>query len=574
MVETDVLIVGGGPVGLAASLMLGRRGVRSVLVERRPTTSSHPKATVVNIRSAELLRQWGVEDVARERGLPLELSGSVSWVTRLAGHEIGAIELVDPVSESFLERLGRSPVLPVISPQSVIEEELRLAATQQASSELRFGCELTGLLQHADRVDATCRDAAGETLQVRARWAIAADGPQSPVRRGLGIGVEGLEELGNAVNIHFAADISAWSARRPSVLYWIVNPDVQGVIHALDGADRWLLNVMVPFGTPVGAYDAGECLRLVREAVGVPDLSAEIISVRPWTMRAVVAERYREGRVLLAGDAAHQLPPTGGFGMNTGLQDAHNLCWKLADVVQGRAREALLDTYELERRPVAETNCTQSVSNAEKMLTSGLVFDPADPELALLDRDDDEAAAMRAKLALSVPAQREHFVFDGQDLGFVYEYGALLPDGTTAAVSTVEEYVPCATPGARAPHVWLEDADGEQISIIDLFEEEPLLLCGPAGAAWQSAAAQAGVAAERIGGPGRLHDEAGEFPAAYGIAPDGAVLVRPDGHVAARFVGVEGDLAAQLAAALGALGRPVAEGARGSVADVAAAHGH
>lgn len=550
--DTDVLIIGGGPVGLSASLLLSRAGVSSVLCERRATTSTHPKATVINIRTAELLRLWGLEDEARSRGLPIELSAFVTWVTRLAGPEIGALSMVDENPAQMLERMGQSPTLPLVCPQSELEVVLREAAGELPAGRLHFATQVSELRQTDELVEATVEDrASGTRRTLRARYAIAADGAQSQVRQALGIVNDGLEGLGQAVNVHFAADLRALTAARPSILYWIVNPGVQGVIHALDGAERWLLNVMVPANDPLDRFDHESCTTLIHQAIGRDDLPVEVLSIKPWQMNAVVAERYRAGRVFLAGDAAHQLPPTGGFGMNTGIQDVHNLVWKLAAVLRGTADTVLLDTYETERRPVAQHNAEQSALNAMRMIASGLVLDPSDPDLETIVRDDEKGAALRARLATGIPAQREHFVFDGQDLGFTYESSAVEPDGTVPPrpANPVEQYVASAHPGARAPHVWLEDRDGTQRSTLDLFDQL-VLLAAADGHPW--AAAEVPVIV--VGDGGTLTDETDEFATTYGLQRDGAVLVRPDGHIAARWPTLPENPQQTVAAALHRLG--------------------
>ncbi len=498
----------------------------------------------------------------RARGLPIELSAHVSWWTRLAGHEIGALALADADDEAFYRRMANSPTLPLICPQSELEVVLRDAAQHEACSRLLFAAEGEAIRSGEDRVTIDAIRA-GERIALQARYAIAADGAQSRARGELGIAVDGFKGLGQAVNIYFSADLATLAERRPSVLYSIVNRDVQGVIHALDGTQtRWLLNIVAAAGDPLDDYAPEHCRELVRAAVGDRRLPVSILSVKPWQVDALVAARYRRGAVFLAGDAAHQLPPTGGFGMNTGIQDVHNLCWKLAAVLRGRADAALLDAYEAERRQVALANCEQSAINAARMLESGLVLIPGDPALQDIEDAGTRGATLRGRLAASIPAQREHFVFDGQDLGFVYDSAAVLSDGTSPPIQTIQAYTPSGHPGARAPHVWLDTPDHEQVSTLDLFEQEPVLLCAGAGAeAWTGAAAELGLRATAIGARCLYRDTDDEFARAYGIGADGSVLVRPDGHVAARFTSAPAD--AELSRALAVVrARPLSPAAR------------
>jgi hypothetical protein len=283
---------------------------------------------------------------------------------------------------------------------------------------------------------------------------------------------------------------------------------------------------------------------LVRRAAGVPDLEPEILSVGFWTMSAQIAGRFREGRVLLVGDAAHRTTPAGGLGMNTDLQSAHNLIWKLVAVLNGTASERLLDTYEAERRPVATLNTEASKEGAEQ------VFDVA----AAAARGDFDA--IRAWVA----GMRHHSESRlGQDLGYTYETGAIVPDGTppVARADPIADYAPNARPGARAPHLWLE-RDGQHLSSLDLFYTAFVVLTGPTADPWRAAAAAIGRQ-DRI--PLQVHgvgasaaadlvDPAGTFLDLYGIEDNGAVLVRPDGFVAWRQPSLPSRPAAALRGAL------------------------
>lgn len=544
LTETQVLVAGGGPVGLSAAIELARLGVSVTLAERRATTSTHPKATIVNARTMELFRAWGVADEVRDRGLPPEQSGTICWTTRLAGPQIGHLDLIADASR-LDEMVSHSPELPAVCAQDVVEPILLDHLRTRPHADVRFGTALTAFEQGADGVTATLEGERGGT--VRARYLVAADGPISGVRGRLGIGLSGPGVLGHLVNIYFHADLSPWIVRCPSVLYWIMGPRLHGVVHALDGAQRWLLNVFTaPHDEREADWPPERCAALVREAIGAPELDLEIVAVKPWTMRGLVADRFRSGRVLLAGDCAHQFPPTGGFGMNTGIQDVGNLGWKIAGVVAGWADSAVLDTYESERRPVVDLNLRQCVLNARNIMT--MLFDSAPDERLLLDPSPDGERA-RARVAAEIPKQRDHFDFQGEALGAVYRSAAVVPDGSLPprVANPITDYLPSAHPGARAPHLWLERS-GVALSTLDLVAGGFALLGGPAAGPWreaaENAAARAGIplTAHLIGGAGPAAQRAAlvpehpdtDFLELYGIAPAGAVLVRPDGHVAWR----------------------------------------
>jgi hypothetical protein len=312
------------------------------------------------------------------------------------------------------------------------------------------------------------------------------------------------------MGIYFRADLREIGTSRPALLYLVNPPEGSGVIAAVNLADLWLY--MAPYTPEHGErpedFSEGRCVQLVRGAVGIEDLGVEVLSALPWSGAAAVAERFREGRVFLAGDAAHLIPPTGGQALNVGIQDVHNLAWKLAGHLSGWAGSALLDTYEAERRP-----------------------------FALAVNDDVEQ-----NLAAGSGAPRlEQFSNRGRVLGVSYNSSAVVPDGTDLppVANPVVEYSPCARPGSRAPHIWLQ-YDGRRISTLDLFDTHFVLLTGPEGAAWCRAGRQI---AERlriplrcyiVGPEGPLIDSTGAWMSLYGIGPDGAVLVRPDGHVAWR----------------------------------------
>jgi len=395
-----------------------------------------------------------------------------------------------------------------------------------ALSELRFGHELNDLVRDGEGIIATIthRETGRET-SVGARFVVAADGASSPMRAALGIEMVGPGILANMVGIYFRADLADIGRRRPALLYLIERPDARGTMAAVDLRERWafMRSYRPDRGERLDDFTDARCVELVRAAVGIENLSVEILAVLPWQIAAATAERFRDGCVMLAGDAAHRFG-AGIQGMNVGIADAHNLVWKLAGVIDGWAGAGLLDTYDVERRAVALSLSEQGMLN----------------------------------MASGGQGQREeHFSTRGLVLGTSYASTAVIPDGTdlppTANPRT--EYTPTARPGSRAPHVWLE-RDGQRISTIDLFDTRCVLLTGEAGVAWMDAAERvqrrSGIPLDRfmIGASGDLNDPGNVWLQLYGVGADGAVLVRPDGHVAWRATHGEVDPDATLSTAL------------------------
>ena len=517
MKEVPVLIVGGGPVGLTASLMLSRLGVESLLVERHPGTAIHPKARGINARTMEVFRQQGIEAAVRKAGLPPERTGFIVWAKSLAGEEI---ERRVPWGRS--ERsTDVSPVRACLCAQDYLEPVLRRCAEQQAPGELRFGTELEGFVQDGVGVTATLRDVAtGAEEKVAALYMIAADGAQSPVRAALGVRMDGKKDVYDSVNILLEADLRPWTEDRPAALYFIENERLRGTFLTINAADRWgfLVNSLKAQGYAPEDFTPERSAELVRLAAGVPDLPVKVLGVAPWVASAHVAEQYRHGRIFLAGDAAHEMPPTGGFGMNTGVQDVQNLAWKLAAVLAGRAAPSLLDTYHDERQPLGKAITEQSLINAVSM--------------GRLARTNESASA-----------RPEYLNEQGMIFGASYASSAIVPDGTppVPVANPVTDYVPSARPGGRAPHAWLQP-NGEKVSTIDLFGKGFALLASAKGAAWSEAAQPLGIKAHAVG------DD--EWAEAYGVDESGAVLVRPDGHVGWRSKAAAEDPAAALGAAM------------------------
>ncbi len=527
----DVIVIGAGPVGLVAAAQLGRFGVRTLLVEARDRPVAHPRARSINVRTNEIFRAWGLEDEVRAVCLPVEWGEQMVFSRTLAGDEIGRVPMRTQGTRDGIEY---SPCAWLLSSQDRLEPVLRHHAETLPSVEQWWGWQLVAYEQGPDAVVATVRSATGEQRVVRAAWAIAADGAASFVRRALGVDMIGDRGLGHLVNTQFYADLGPWTAHRPAAIYWTTSPP--NVFQKIDEDDRWLCQIPREPGEETEPLAPERAADLIRLALGVEDLDVRVVDTIPWSVSCSVAEHLRVGRSFLAGDAAHLLPPSGGFGMNTGVQDSHNLAWKLAGVVQGWAGDEVLDSYHAERAPVARWNAERSLDNGRAVARIRRVARGEHPDL-----DGDAALSL----------VRRYTNFIGMDLGLRYGAGAFVADGSEVpeVEDPVIDYVPVARPGHRAPHHWLV-RDGQAISTLDLFDTHFVLLSGPAGSAWRAAEGTTTAPLTVVVVGEDVDDPAGTWSQVYGVEPDGAVLVRPDGMVGARWARGDsdaGDLAALVA---------------------------
>lgn len=510
--EVPVLIVGGSLVGMSTALLLGHHGIRALAVEHHRGTAIHPRAAQISQRTMEVFRTVGVEQIVRrESDKQFVQDGAINAVESLAGKELAAYipNLNDGVRDI-------SPSIRLFITQSLLEPLLKQRALEHGA-ELRFGTEMISCEQDAGGVTATIRDRDnGRTETVRARYLVAADGGRSTLRDQLGIPMLGHGTFSNSITIYFRGDVGPLLRGRNLSVIYITNPTLRGFFRLEKPFDRGFLvvNAVGDPEHPITDVSSGlsdeKCVGYIRNAIGTDQVPITIDNVMHWNARADVAERFRAGRIFLAGDAAHVMPPNGGFGGNTGVQDAHNLAWKLALVLKQQAGPELLSTYDAERRPAATFTVEQAYSryvtrSAPYLGTEGM---------QAVEND------------LNV------------ELGYCYYSDAIIAgDEDRRAHQNPRESK--GRPGTRAPHLWLRRGH-EQISTLDLFRGNFTILAGPEGSDWCKAAREAAgrvgidVDAHQIGAPGGLADPEHAFPAAYGITPGGAVLVRPDGFVAWR----------------------------------------
>ena len=537
----------------------------------------HPAACILNTRTMEVFREIGVAADILQRCQNIFERANITWVTSLSGHELGRCSAL-PDDIAALRAL--SPVHATHFPQNRLEPLLWQRIRDDPSIEFFPGHEWLEVTGTNPGARALVKAPTGETLSFSSDYVVGCDGASSPVRRAIGIPAEG-PVLQHMIGIYFSADLTRFVDHRKSILYWLFNPDAFGVLIAHWLPDEWVL--CVPYFPPQQSPDdfsESRCRALVEAAIGTAEVDVDIRLVRPWALSAKLASRYRHGHVFLAGDAAHSFSPTGGLGLNTGVQDAHNLAWKLVAVLKGMASPALLASYEQERRPVARTNLEHSVRNLENMndlsrvagldhshlhrlqaLQTGGLFRHlpmtwqkravdhalrhALGRLATLAADDARGRKARAAFMQRLPGQAPHYHFLRLDLGFCYPDGAFIPEATTKpeAEDPVMMYRPTTWPGARLPHFWVEK-DNTRVSIHDALRPGAFtLLVHEAGAgAWRTALSQTEetlpmpVRCFSIGANGGvdLWDSDDAWPALSETEQTGAVLVRPDGHVAWR----------------------------------------
>lgn len=539
MSSIDVLIAGGGPSGLMLANELGRRGIRCLLVDAKAGTAFNPQANATQARTMEHFRRLGFADEIRAQGLPGDHPTDIAYFTRYARHELARIRL--PTSNEARVRIRSmtgswsAAELPHRVSQKFVEATLLRHARSWPGNELRYGWTLEGFADDGDAVRATLRPVAGgEAETVTARYLVGADGARSGVRRSLGIAWSGDTGIrrdfmgGRMFAVYLRAPTFLSVLRHPRAwMYVAVNARRRAFMASVDGAMEYAFHAALHPGEDAERWSEADARRVFAEAVG-EELPIEVLSCGTWLAgHALVAERFAEGRIFLVGDAAHLFTPTGGLGYNTAVEDAVNLAWKLAAVVRGEAPEALLRSYDAERRPLALRNTAYARRFADSI---GLFR--AEPEL---DEESPRGEAARRVAAAHLDRHaRLEFDIPGVTFGGRYDGSpVIVGDGSLPPPDQPNVYVPTACPGGRPPHAWLDDGS----SLYDRFDPTgwTLLALGataPATETWRSAAAALGLDLRVVGlGSAALRDLY-EAPLAL-IRPDQIVAWRGDATASA-----------------------------------------
>ncbi|RKT03000.1 putative polyketide hydroxylase [Streptomyces sp. 3211.6] len=530
-VRVPVLVVGGSLVGLSTSLFLSRHGIRHMVVEKHAGTSVHPRGRGINARTMELFRTAGVEPAIRKEASALEANQGILQTQALIGGEHKwLIKAVDPTGA--LARF--SPTGWCLCSQNNIEPVLA-AQSRAQGADVRFSTELMSFDQDAEGVSALVKNReTGEHITVRADYLIAADGPRSPVREALGIRQAGSGELFHNVSIVFRSEqLAGLLGDLRFIVCYLMRPGADGALLPVDNETQWVFHA--PWHPETGEtledFTEERCIAQIRNAIGVPDLDVEIGGKAPWHAAERVAQQYSVGRVFVVGDAAHEMSPTGAFGSNTGIQDAHNLAWKIAAVLNGSAGPGLLHTYEDERLPVARATSERASARSAEHSHPGYVPPPT------MGGGPGSGVLTTA-------------------MGYCYPEGAVV-GGDPDRPIIPETMRLKGDVGTRAPHMWLTRA-GQRVSLLDLYETSFVLLSSP-GTPWKEAAGHvarelgARLDAYTVGSApdaDLVQPDGSDWAELHELSADGAVLVRPDGFVAWRAEGACADPRGELLDAL------------------------
>ena len=556
-IKTDVLIVGTGPAGSSTAALLSSYGIDNVLINNYSWLAGTPRAHITNQRTMEVLRDLGkeVEAEAYLHATEQDLMGENIFCTSLAGEELGRMKSWGKHPNSRAEHLLSSPSFMNDLPQTFMEPLLYKTACSRGTQS-RMSTQYLSHIEDEDGVLSTCLDKlSNKEIKIRSKYLVGADGGNSKVAENIDLPFEGKMGVGGSMNILFKADLSKYVAHRPSVLYWVLQPGADiggigmGLVRMIRPWNEWLIVWGYDINQPAPKVDKDFATKVARDLVGDPELEIDLLSVSTWTVNNMYAKKMSKGRVFCAGDATHRHPPSNGLGSNTSIQDGFNLAWKLAYVIKDKAGAELLDTYSIERSPIAKqivTRANQSIAEFGPIFEALGLTDTQDPMKMKKNMDErkqnsPKAEKQRQALREAIAFKKYEFDAHGVEMNHRYKSNSVLTEGDKEPEFKKDKelfYQPTTYPGARIPHAWVYDKTGLKHSLLDLCGKGNFsIFTGIGGEQWLKAAknieTQLGINIQcNIIGPDQdFEDHAGEWSSIREISDSGLILVRPDQHI-------------------------------------------
>ena len=556
-IKTDVLIVGTGPAGSSTAALLSSYGIDNVLINNYSWLAGTPRAHITNQRTMEVLRDLGkeVEAEAYLHATEQDLMGENIFCTSLAGEELGRMKSWGKHPNSRAEHLLSSPSFMNDLPQTFMEPLLYKTACSRGTQS-RMSTQYLSHIEDEGGILSTCLDKlSNKEIKIRSKYLVGADGGNSKVAENIDLPFEGKMGVGGSMNILFKADLSKYVAHRPSVLYWVLQPGADiggigmGLVRMIRPWNEWLIVWGYDINQPAPKVDKDFATKVARDLVGDPELEIDLLSVSTWTVNNMYAKKMSKGRVFCAGDATHRHPPSNGLGSNTSIQDGFNLAWKLAYVIKDKAGAELLDTYSIERSPIAKqivTRANQSIAEFGPIFEALGLTDTQDPVKMKKNMDErkqnsPKAEKQRQALREAIAFKKYEFDAHGVEMNHRYKSNSVLTEGDKEPEFKKDKelfYQPTTYPGARIPHAWVYDKTGIKHSLLDLCGKGNFsIFTGIGGEEWLKAAknieTQLGVKIQcNIIGPDQdFEDHAGEWSSIREISDSGLILVRPDQHI-------------------------------------------
>ena len=556
-IKTDVLIVGTGPAGSSTAALLSSYGIDNVLINNYSWLAGTPRAHITNQRTMEVLRDLGeeVEAEAYLHATEQDLMGENIFCTSLAGEELGRMKSWGKHPNSRAEHLLSSPSFMNDLPQTFMEPLLYKTACSRGTQS-RMSTQYLSHIEDEDGVLSTCLDKlSNKEIKIRSKYLVGADGGNSKVAENIDLPFEGKMGVGGSMNILFKADLSKYVAHRPSVLYWVLQPGADiggigmGLVRMIRPWNEWLIVWGYDINQPAPKVDKDFATKVARDLVGDPELEIHLLSLSTWTVNNMYAKKMSKGRVFCAGDATHRHPPSNGLGSNTSIQDGFNLAWKLAYVIKDKAGAELLDTYSIERSPIAKqivTRANQSIAEFGPIFEALGLTDTQDPVKMKKNMDErkqnsPKAEKQRQALREAIAFKKYEFDAHGVEMNHRYKSNSVLTGGDKEPEFKKDKelfYQPTTYPGARIPHAWVYDKTGVKHSLLDLCGKGNFsIFTGIGGEEWLKAAknieTQLGIKIQcNIIGPDQdFEDHAGEWSSIREISDSGLILVRPDQHI-------------------------------------------